>query len=308
VFPGNTTDVTTVRKIRDDLRGWKLSRTLFVGDAGMNSEENRAELARACGHYVLASRTSGVTEVEQDVLARPGRYKVVSDNLHVKEVVVGDGERRRRYIVCRNPNEAKRQRLHREEVVAELEAELAKHANRSATAKWAAVLRASGRYGPYLRVIDGQVAIDRDKVSNAERFDGKWVLITNDDTLSTEDIATTYKGLLVIERCFRTLKSAQIRVRPMFHRLEARIAAHVRLCVLALLITRVAETTCKETWPRLYDTLSSLHAVEFRSAGQRIFRRSEPTADVAAVLKLLDVTLPKQIIGVTESRATTPPT
>ncbi len=60
VFPGKTTDVTTVEQIKADLRGWKLSRALFVADAGMNSKENRAELGRACGKYLLATRLASV--------------------------------------------------------------------------------------------------------------------------------------------------------------------------------------------------------------------------------------------------------
>ena len=99
VFPGNTADTTVVKRIREDLRGWKLHRVLMVGDAGMDSLENREELARACGRYVLAVRAASLKEVKHDVLKRAGRYRKVSDNLRVKEVVVGEGERRRRYLV-----------------------------------------------------------------------------------------------------------------------------------------------------------------------------------------------------------------
>jgi len=132
VFPGNTADMATVAKVKQDLKGWKLGRALFVGDGGLNSEENRQELAKACGTYLLATRMNSVNEVHQDVLSRPGRYQKVSDNLHVKEVVVGgDGVRRRRYLLCYNPKEARRQRKHRDQVVQQLEQELAKHENMS---------------------------------------------------------------------------------------------------------------------------------------------------------------------------------
>ena len=83
VFPGNTTDVTTVAKVKRDLKGWRLGRALFVGDGGLNSEENRHELAKACGTYLLATRMDSVKEVKGEVLSRPGRYRKVSDNLHV---------------------------------------------------------------------------------------------------------------------------------------------------------------------------------------------------------------------------------
>ncbi len=74
VFPGNTTDVNTVEKVRSDLRGWSLGRALFVTDAGINSQDNREELGRACGKYLLATRMASVTEIKRDVLSKKGRY------------------------------------------------------------------------------------------------------------------------------------------------------------------------------------------------------------------------------------------
>jgi len=210
VFPGNTTDVTTVEKVRADLRGWKLGRTLFVGDAGMNSEENRRVLTAGGGHYVLACGPSSTNEVTREVLGRPGRFKAVADNLQVKEVVVGEGELRRRYLICRNLEQAERQKAHRQKVLEELEAELAAHQDTKVERAWVAKLRASKRYGRYLSVRKGHLVIDRSKVREAARRDGKWILITNDDTLSPEDAAQAYKCQLIIERSFRTLKSVQI--------------------------------------------------------------------------------------------------
>ncbi len=134
-------------------------------------------------------------------------------------------------------------------------------------------MRASGRYGRYLAVRRGKLAIDGSRVRGARRHDGKWVLVTNDDSLSVEDLATSYKSLLIIERCFRSLKTKQIRLRPMFHRLERRIEAHVKLCVLALLIERVVELQAQQSWSRTHHALGTLQAVEFRTETHRFFRR-----------------------------------
>ena len=112
VFPGNTVDATTVAHVKDSLRGWKLGRSIFVGDAGMDSEANRQALAKGLGHYILAMPVGKLTEVQEEVLGRAGRFRPVHASLEVKEVVVGEGERRRRYIVCRNVLEAARQRQH----------------------------------------------------------------------------------------------------------------------------------------------------------------------------------------------------
>jgi hypothetical protein len=98
VLPGNTADVTTVTRIKQDLHAWRLGRCLFVGDAGMYSADNLAELSRGLGRYVLAVPMRRVGEVEAEVLSRPGRYRKVADNLEVKEVWVGTGERRK--VMC----------------------------------------------------------------------------------------------------------------------------------------------------------------------------------------------------------------
>lgn len=151
------------------------------------------------------------------MLTRPGRYKVISENLHAKEVVVGDGEIRRRYILCCNPHEAERQRKHREQVVKELEEELSKHPDHKATARWAIDLLASDRTKRYLTIDKNQcVRLDRAAVREAAKYDGKWVLQTNDDTITLDAAAAAgYKGLLVIERCFRALKRTRIKMEPM---------------------------------------------------------------------------------------------
>jgi hypothetical protein len=124
VFPGQTNDVTTIEKVKADLRGWRLGRCVFVGDAGMNSEENRRTLALGGGRYILASKMRAGDEVTHEVITRAGRYQQVADNLRVKEVTVGDGERRRRYVVCFNPVEAERQKSHRKKILEGLADEL----------------------------------------------------------------------------------------------------------------------------------------------------------------------------------------
>lgn len=297
VFPGNTSDVTTVEKVKKDLRGWKLNRCLFVADAGMNSDENQKLLALGGGKYLLAVRAGSVKEVKEEVLTRAGRFKKVAENLQVKEVEVGDGELRRRYFVCYNSKEAERQRRHREDVLQELREELDRHKDGDAKAKWAVELLASQRTQKYLSVSKARkIYLDPLKVKQAEKLDGKWVLITNDDTLKPEDAASGYKSLLVIEQCFRSLKSTQIHLTPMNHWLPRRIEAHVKICVLALWIQRVAERTCTQTWSWMRHTLAQLEATEFETSTHRFFRRNEPPQEVATLLKTLDITLPKPIL------------
>ncbi|MCP4600772.1 MAG: IS1634 family transposase [Proteobacteria bacterium] len=303
VFPGNTSDVTTVEKIKADLKGWKLGRFLFVADSGMSSDDNRLALGKACGKYLLATRVGSVKEIKEEVISRRGRYKVINKNLHAREVVVGgDGARRRRYILCYNPQEAERQGRHRAEVVRELKAHLARHKDRIATSQWAIELLASKRYKRYLKVTESkQIQIDQERIHASGKQDGKWVLITNDDTLTVEDAAQGYKGLLVIERCFRSLKRTQIKMGPMYHWLPHRIEAHVKICVLALLLERVAELRCGRPWLRIRNVLARLQATEFRTSSAVFFRRNEPTSELRRLLKSLGVSMPKSVVGVTQN-------
>jgi len=299
VFPGNTTDSTTVDRVRSDLRGWSLGRALFVADAGINSEDNRQELARACGKYLLACRMASVTEIKRDVLSKRGRYTLIKDNLQAKEVIIGDGEMRKRYILCFNPKEAERQRIHRVKVIKILEKELARHPNKKATAQWAIELLASPRYKRYLTISKSDnIRIDRAKMREAKKYDGKWVLETNDDTISMQDAASGYKGLMIIERCFRSLKRTQIKMCPMFHWVPRRIETHVRICVLALLIERVAEIACQQPWSQIRRQLQTLQVTEFFSLKHRFFRRNELMPELAQMLKTLDVPAPKEILSV----------
>src|SRR3954463_8466934 len=302
VLPGTTADVTTVARIKDDLRAWRLGRCLFVGDGGMYSTDNLAQLSRGLGRYILAVPMRRVRDIEEEVLTRPGRYRQVADNLHVKEVWVGEGERRKRYVLCLNPHEAERERMRRAQLVAALEAELALLEQREDDhPKAACKLMASRRYGRYLSEDGhGRPYLDAAKVTAAAKFDGKFVVISNDDTLSAEDIALGYKGGWIIESCFRRMKQTGLQVRPMFHWTARRIEAHVKLCVLALQIQRAAEIRCQLPWARIAHALGGLKAVRYRCESRTIVQRTKISAELSATLKSLGISAPKQILAVKE--------
>jgi transposase len=294
VFTGNTNDMTTIDKVKADLRGWRLGRCMMVGDTGMNSDANRHTLSLGAGKYILGSRMRGGGEVDKLVLTRPGRYHEVKDNLRVKEVFVGDGERRQRYIVCHNPDEEKRQQAHRAKVLEELDAELAtmRPSKDGHPTKRAMQLQTSRRYGRYVRALkDGHLQIDRAAVVDAARYDGKWVVTSNDDTLTAEDLALGYKQLLRVEQCWRTMKSG-LRMRPVFHYRPWRIHAHVSICVLALLLERIAEIRTGDTWRNVLRVLNTLKVVEYDRGDVRVRQTTEPTTAVITLLNKLRVAAP----------------
>lgn len=300
-FPGNTVDVTTVSQVRADLRGWRLTRCVFVGDAGMVSEENLRQLSRGGGKYIVGVPVRREREVAEEVLTRAGRFRQVAENLRVKEVLIGDGERRRRYVVCHNPQEEARQCAHREAIVARLEAELAalEASGKSDHPKRACELMASRRYGKYLRQLkSGALRLNRSRLKSEARLDGKWVIRTNDDTLTAEDLALGYKQLMRAEEAWRSMKSG-LGMRPVYHYSERRIRAHIALTVLALLLERAAEHACRDTWRNIRDDLKQVKLAQLSSPDGTVWQVTEPTEEASNRLKSLQIVNPGPVLKIT---------
>ena len=298
IFPGNTVDVTTVASVKNDLKGWQLSRCVFVGDAGMVSAQNLAALARAGGKYIVCMPIHRDGEVDRQVITRPGRYQQVAENLQVKEVVVGDGERRRRYVVCYNPREAERQARHREAVLTELAAEIECLAdtNSGPHSKRVCELRASGRYGRYLRMTpSGHPRIDQANVQALAKLDGKFVVHSNDDTLSAADLALGYKQLQRVEAAWRMLKSG-LKLRPVYHWAPHRIHAHVALTVLSLRLERIAEQACGDTWRNIRDDLKQIKLAQLSSPNGTVWQVTEPAPAALKRLKSLNIRKPPPVL------------
>jgi len=293
-FPGHPVDATTVAQVKEGLRGWRLGQAIVVGAAGMDSEANRQEVAQGLGHDLLAMPMGKLTAVQQDVRSRAGRFHKVNDQLEVKEVIVGDGARRRRSSVCRHLEEAKRQRHHRQEVLAARRQELDRlDPQAPEPTKRAGELVASQRYGRYLaRGPRGRLAIDAAAVQRAARMDGKDVLLTNDDTLTPEEAGLGSKAMMILEACFRRMKTTGLRLRPVSHGTAHRIASHVQLCVLALRLQRAAEIRASDPWRSIRLVLDEVKAVRDRVRGTTIVQSTRLTAQATTLLKKLHVAPP----------------
>ena len=270
-WPGNTNDMSVIGEVKDGLRGWRLGRVVTVVDRGFSSDENLRYLTRAGGHWIAGERMRDGSPDAKAALARQGRYQTVRDNLRVKEVRIGEGDAAKRFIICHNPAEAEREHAQRQDTIGRLQAELeriethrAKATSKKASdahTKAECALRDHPALGRYLRQTpSGRLRIDRQRIAAEARLDGKFLLSTSDPDLSAEDVALGYKNLLEAERGFRDLKTT-IELRPVFHRLEHRIRAHVLLSWLALLLIRVAERQTGHTWRRIALELQRLHLV-----------------------------------------------
>jgi transposase len=304
VFPGNTADAATIQRVKDDLRGWKLHRVVLVADRGMAGEENLRYLQRGGGHYIIGERMRAGMPAVEAALSRAGRYSTVRDNLEVKDVTVGDGEARRRYVVCRNPVEADRDRQQREQVLADLHVQLDELKQTTGVhAKRACALRINKRFGHYLKQSStGRLSVNLAVVHDEERLDGKYLLRSSDDSLSAEDIALGYKQLLEVERGWRDLKH-HLDLRPVYHRREDRIEAHVVLCFLALLLVRVAEQATRQPWPQVRRELQRVALVDLQGPAGQIAQRTELTPIQAALFDALSVPAPTRIWSASSSAA-----
>ena len=299
-LPGNTSDMATVEQVKSDLMGWKLSRCVWVMDRGMNSEENRLVLQRAGGQYILGEKLRDNQEVHKEVLAKRGRYLGIRENLEIKEVIVGAGEKRRRFILVHNPEEAKKDKATRERILARVDKTLKELGDQKGKAhkKNVCALLAHRTMGRYLRQLrDGSIKIDKGKIREEAHLDGKYIISTSDDTLTPEDIALGYKQLLEVERAFRTMKTT-LDLRPVYHRKDQRIEAHVFLCFLALMLVRIAERKTNLTWDRIRTKMERLHRIEFFSKDGRVLQTTEPTPEQLNIFKSLKIPPPKRIQGI----------
>jgi transposase len=297
VWPGNTADMSVVGQVKKDLIGWKLGRVITVVDRGFVSEENLKELQKTGGHYIAGEKLRSGKAETAAALGRAGRYQWVKEGVEVKEILVGEGEARQRYVVVRNQQRAERDRTVRADLLSRLEGELKqiKVLKGKPHTKACCALLANSLYSRYLKTNkQGQPRIDRRKVREEAKLDGRYLIRTSDDTLSAEQVALGYRQLAEVESAFRSLKH-ELDLRPIYHRLEERIRSHILLCWLALLLIRVAENRTGETWSLLRRQLNRMRLGEFGGSSGRVLQRSEPSPYHQTVFKAMGLPLPPQV-------------
>ena len=296
-WPGNTTDTALIRQVKADLRDWTLGKVVWVADRGFTSTANRRALAAGAGGYILGEKLRSGTAEATAALSRPGPLRHVADNLRVKEVRISETER---FIVCHNPDTAERDAAIRADMLDKLR-ELIDDTDRLRERKRAelrGVISTKPGLNRYLRVTPGGLLrIDAAAIAAEAKLDGKYLLRTSDPHLSAEDVALGYKQLAAIENAWRDMKHV-IDLRPVYHRLEDRIRAHVLLCWLALLLIRIVETRTGQTWHHLRPALQRLHVGTFTGPAGTYQQTTTPGADVKAVFAALDIELPPKVLHV----------
>lgn len=255
IWPGNTADVTRLTVVANILKKrFAIDKVVVVCDRGMVSRKSLEELTTLGFEYIVGMKMRGFFEVREQVLARAGRYRVVRDNLHVKEVQVGD----RRYVVCFNPEEADKARKDREKIIASLTKRLSQGGIKK--------LIPNRGYRRYLKAEGGSYSIDPVRIAEEQRFDGKYVLRTTTQ-LPAAEVALAYKHLLWIERLFREFKTL-LQVRPIFHHWKKdNVKGHIFGCFLALYLVvamrkKLEAIGAKVEWDDLVRDLEQIRAIQ----------------------------------------------
>jgi transposase len=306
LWPGNTTDVKTLIPVVDCLRSrFGIGRVCIVADRGMISQETLAALEQPGRgwQYILGARMRSQNEVKDEVLSRAGRYRVVhparveSDDpspLKVKEVWVND----RRYVVCLNEDEARKDAADREAIVASLREQL-RSGDKS--------LVGNKGYRRYLSCDDSsRFEVDEAKLAEDARYDGKWVLRTNTE-LDAAEVALQYKRLWMVEHWFRSCKSL-LQTRPIYHKCDETIRGHVFCSFLALVLRQELQARLKERgheleWGDVISDLDRLQLVEVEQEGKRFLLRSEAQGTTGKVFQAVGVALPPTVQQVSPTTA-----
>jgi transposase len=233
LWPGNTTDVKTLLPVIHRLKKrFHIGQLCVISDRGMISDTTIEELEKQGILYIFGARMRKVNEIKNEVLSRAGRYKEVYPEgqtskapapLKVKEVQIED----RRYIVCLNSKQERKDAADRDSIIASLQERLKQGAKS---------LIGNKGYRKYIKLSGEQVSIDMQKIAADQRFDGKWVLRTN-TRLTPEKVALKYKELWEVEHVFRDIKSV-LDTRPVFHQRTENIKGHVFCSFLALMLKK----------------------------------------------------------------------
>ena len=297
VLPGNTADVSTVQDVTQRLRTrFGIKRCIFVGDGGMFSQDNLDGLQQQEYEYIMGVPLRKLKEVREQVLATPGQYSILAENLRIKQVELAG----HRYILCHNPKEAKRDAALREAFLQSLEAEVTDVQGKQETKKYGELLAHRKKRG-YLRVLkDGTLRINRTKARQEARYDGKHVLRTNSN-LTGAEVAESYHSLRRIEQSFHSLKSLE-EVAPVYHWTEERVRGHVAACVLGHWLERLLERKLREggyteSVSTALRELGRVKSVEVELNDEWFRFRTEASSEVTAILKALGYRLPPRVMA-----------
>ena len=298
MWPGNTTDVKTLPVVVERMKKrFRVSRICIIADRGMIRNKSTQEMDEAEPpiQYILGARMRRQKEISETVLMKRGAWQEIHGErkwskdpapLKIREVVLEE----RRYIVCLNEEERRKDAHDRQAIIAHLRDKL-KQGDKS--------LVGNKGYRRFLKIEgNGHFRIDENRIKNEERFDGVWVLRTNTD-YSAEKAALAYKSLWMVEDIIRTTKSI-LDTRPIYHKCDETIRGHVFCSFLALLLKAELEKRLTEKgedweWREVIRGLDNLRETEVAFRGHRFCFRSQLTGHVCQAIRATGVAMPPSV-------------
>lgn len=301
-FPGNTSDQRIVDQVKSDLGQWNLGKVILVGDAGFNSVENRKVFLRECGDFIVGEKLrTGSEGAAVEALHRKGRYRTLDNGLQIKNVIMDEGmATERRFVIVKNPDAEKRDRLVRDSIVDEVRRRLDALSQMEGKdhTKAACSLRSHGTFGRYIiQAKGGVLKLDKAKIASEELLDGKFLVSTSNMNLDAADVAMGYKQLFEIERVFRDMKNV-LEIRPVYHRLDDRIRSHILICWMAMVLVRYAEEKTGATWFSISRTLDDITAGLIETKSSTLWYTSRISDEAKELFSKLSMKVPGKVLEV----------
>lgn len=312
VFPGNRTDAKTLEDQITRLREqYGFRRVVLVGDRGMITKTRIADLKEIGYDWITALRASDIQHLYED-----GCFQLsLFDQQDIVEIEHPDYPDER-LGVCRNPLMTEERRRNREQLLAITEANLEKIRQRVEAGRLVSADKIGLAVGKViaknkmekhfiLEIADGvfNYARNEERIQKEALLDGIYVVRTSvpDEEMAMTEVIETYKGLQEVEQAFRNMKSMQLELRPVFHRLEDRVRAHVFLCMLAYYVQwhmmkklRPLREEDENEYGSFKLVMERLHSIQQNTvefAGQVFQQLTEPNEQQRKILDALGVKL-----------------
>jgi transposase len=303
MWPGNAADVKGLIPVLENVRErFGIGRVCVVADRGFISKETLDKMENKEGgwDYILGVRMRASKEAREEVVGKLGSvaeaeqrkgFTVVHGErksakdpspLEVKEVLVGE----RRYVVCYNPEQARKDAADRRRIVEALRATL-KQGDKA--------LVGNKGFRKYLRVEGKHFEVDETKLKEESRYDGLWLLRTN-TALVVAQVAIRYKELWMVERLFRDAKTL-LKTRPIFHKRDETIRGHVFCTFLGLVLLKELDRSLRVAGLNLEHNevmrdLKALQRMRIEEEGKVFWLRSQVQGCCAKVFSAAGVALP----------------
>lgn len=289
VYKGNTNDITAFGEMIKQLKNrFKIRRIIIVCDRGMVSEKNLQSLESDKYEYIVGVKMRQLKKKDASEFLSKEKMRRVTNSLQGKEIIYKD----RRYIVCFNEEQEKKDKAKRDEIINRLTDKLKTQGLKS--------LLVHKEYSKYLKIKSEKPVLDEEKVKEEAVFDGKFVLQSN-TLLDWKQIILAYKDLWQVEAAFRTLKN-ELEMGPIYHYTEHRIRAHIFICFLALMFRVILQKDLNNlnknlSVNKVLEDVKKIKAVQITMKDKPVILRTELQGNAHYAFRAVKLKIPPRILS-----------